>query len=232
MKATLNLLITTIFMTLILLYHQNANAEHRMGSQFWNLNFVRAPFSKTLPWELYLELQPRFDFDQNVRSRVLIRPAIIYQMDTSQTLWLGALDLTDINLEAQEWRSWQQYQRVDRISESVLLNRTRLEQRFKGGENDVGWRLRHMLRVQLPFFAQNNWWWLFFDELFIGINQNKSQTSHGFDQNRALAGVRYDISPNAFVEGGYLHQLTRSESNHNIFLSFGTTLAPLFNEDR
>ncbi len=202
-------------------------ASLQTGTQIWSLNTARFPIDQDRKWEAYLELQPRIDTSTPSRGRILFRPGIWYNIDQKQNLVLGVLDFTDIEFNFKEFRVWEQYQRVDSIEFTplppfTLLNRTRLEQRFLQGSSEVGLRLRHMLRVQQPIQAGSLWSWVLFDELFIGINHNTSQTSPGFDQNRAFAGIRHDFSGgHVGLEFGYLNQLLRASMIHApmVFLS-------------
>jgi len=196
-----------------------AFASLKSATQIWNLNIARFAIDEERKWELYLEVQPRFDTDLPSRGRILFRPGILYNLDSQQHLMLGALDLTDIEFNFKEFRIWQQYQRTDLTQGLTLLNRTRLEERFIQGSSETGLRLRHMLRIQGPIEQGSPWSWVLFDELFVGINRNLSQPSPGFDQNRAFAGFRHDFKGGRFsVEFGYMNQLLRGIQFHIPFL--------------
>jgi hypothetical protein len=191
------------------------------GTQFWGLNFVRGKIGNSDTWNYYFEVQPRFDLEQSANSRLLIRPAVIYNLDADQSLWLGALENYDFDLQSREFRTWEQYQRIDRADRVIILNRTRFEQRFKNGETDIGLRLRHMIRAQVPMGEESKWSIVVFDEAFIGMNENPSQPYKGFDQNRAFLGVRLDGNRGDFFELGYMNQYTNEAMNNIAFFTFG-----------
>ena len=207
-----------------------AYATTETGTQIWNLNIARFAIDTDRKWEAYIEIQPRYDVNTPSRGRILFRPGVWFNIDQKQSITLGVLDLTDIEFNFKEFRIWQQYQRVDPIEATALsstsltlLNRTRLEERFAPGQSDVGIRIRHMLRAQGSFQSGTPWSWVLFDELFIGINHNKSQPSPGFDQNRAFVGARYDFRDGHFsAEFGYLNQFLRGTMNHAplLFLNY------------
>lgn len=201
-----------------LLFSSSAFAALPEGAQFWNLSFLRGSLDSEKKWEYYLEFQPRFDLQNAKLSRFLLRPGVLYNLTSNQTLWVGLLDVFNSDVQSTEIRPWQQYQRIDPIDGTLLLNRTRLEERFKLGVSDIGLRLRHMIRAQIPI--SNTWWAVIFDEIFLGLNQNRIQKA-GFDQNRAFVGVRKDIEENFFVETGYMNQLTMERINHIPFLCVG-----------
>jgi len=204
-----------------------ANASLQTSTQIWSLNTARFALDEDRKWEVYLELQPRFDTGTPSRGRILFRPGIWYNIDSRQNIALGVLDLTDVEFNFKEFRIWEQYQRTDGLEFTnaptlSLVNRTRLEQRFLQGSSETGLRLRHMLRAQQPIQAGSPWSWVVFDELFIGINHNTSQPSPGFDQNRIFAGLRRDFAGgHVGVEFGYLNQLLRGTMIHAplLFLS-------------
>lgn len=200
---------------------ESAIAQVPQGGQFWALNLFRGPIGQSNRWEYYFEFQPRFDFQDAKLSRFLIRPAAIYNLDDDQSLWAGVLDVFDSDLNTNELRLWQQYQRIDRLDRVIFLNRSRLEQRFMNNEPNVGLRLRHMLRAQVPLGEESTWSVVVFDELFLGINQNGSQPKRGFDQNRAFVGIRKDLRNNLFYEAGYMNQFTGKKMNHIPFISIG-----------
>ena len=192
--------------------------------QIWSLNFVRGQIDQAGKWDYYVELQPRADFDEPTRNRILMRPALVYNLNQGESIWAGILHQTDGELNATEFRTWQQYQRVDQTPKVIILNRTRLEQRFKEGETDMGLRIRHMLRAQIPAGEESQWSVVLFDELFLGLNENASQKSRGFDQNRAFGGLRYDLENKAFVEFGILNQITGDEVHNIPLITLGKTI--------
>lgn len=188
------------------------------------LNLVRGPIAGSEKWQYYFEFQPRFDLQDAKQSRFLVRPAAILNLDSDQSLWMGVLDVFNSDLNTNELRVWQQYQRIDRVQNVIFLNRTRLEERFMNGQSNMGLRLRHMLRAQIPVGEESKWSVVVFDELFLGINQNGSQPKQGFDQNRAFAGVRRDLDDGLFYEVGYMNQFTGKKMNHIPFLSVGKVI--------
>jgi len=195
------------------------------GAQVWSLNTLKGPIDQAGRWDYYLEVQPRIDLEDQERTRILLRPAVIFNLDADQSLWAGVLDLRDAEFDHQEFRTWEQYQRNDKIEGVILLNRTRFEERIKSGESNIGLRLRHMLRAQIPFSEHKNWSVVVFDEIFLGLNQNASQAVQGFDQNRLFGGFRVDLRPDTRLEFGYMNQITGNRMNHIPFISAGKVIS-------
>ncbi len=212
--------LVTLFCTFLLC--GVSQAQQSTGYQFWSANTIRGPIGEGKKWEYFFEVQPRVDFENSSRSRVLVRPAMIFNLDADQSIWAGAVDVRDLDLKHKEFRLWQQYQKNSRSGQVIFVNRTRLEERFASGTADVGLRLRHMIRTQIPLGEESSWSVVLFDEVFVGLNQNKSQSQSGFDQNRAFAGIRKNLNKNKFIEFGYLNQYTRVQvMNHIPFITIG-----------
>ncbi|MBC7753475.1 MAG: DUF2490 domain-containing protein [Moraxellaceae bacterium] len=219
LSIKLGLLICTIILSSV------SYAQQSTGYQFWSANTIRGTIGENKKWEYFFEVQPRADLENSSRSRLLVRPAVIFNLDADQSIWAGVLDVRDSDFKQREFRLWQQYQKNSRLGQVIFVNRTRIEERFGSGTSDVGLRLRHMIRTQVPLGEESTWSVVMFDEIFVGLNQNKSQALSGFDQNRAFVGIRKNLKNNAFIEFGYLNQYTRTQvMNHIPFLTIGKVL--------
>lgn len=197
-------------------------SQQSTGYQFWSANTIRGSIGESKKWNYYFEVQPRTDLEDSSRSRLLVRPAIVFNLDADQSVWAGVVDVRDYDFKNREFRLWQQYQKNLSLGKVIFLNRTRIEERFATGTKDVGLRLRHMIRAQVPAGEESSWSVIIFDEVFVGLNENKSQVQSGFDQNRAFIGIRKNLKNNSFFELGYLNQYTRSQvMNHIPFITIG-----------
>lgn len=210
-----------LFAMNLMLLPEMGEASVIQSGQSWNLLFIRGPIHESHSLEYYVELQPRLDFETSNLSRILLRPALIYHLDSDQSLWLGVMDVFDIEFITKELRVWEQYQRNDHFGHFVLLNRSRFEQRFAIGERGTGIRFRQMIRGQFPLFEKSDWTLVVFDEFFFAFNSHRLQPHLGFDQNRAFLGVRNDLENHLFYEFGYLNQFTGTRMNHIPFLTIG-----------
>lgn len=114
-----------------------------------------------------------------------------------------------------EHRPWQQVQWFTKFPQARLMQWVRLEERFRrhivGNERidefDFNWRTRYNLALFLPLsrrkFEPGGWQFLLNDELMV--NLGKEIRYNYFDQNRAFAGVVYQVSKQAQVQLGYMH---------------------------
>ena len=89
-----------------------------------------------------------------------------------------------------------------------LSSRTRLEQRWRSDGDDMGWRLREMLRYEKPLRtgsdALNA---LVYAEGFVALNDTDWGARGGFDQIRSFIGAELGLPGASTLEVGYLNQL-------------------------
>jgi hypothetical protein len=158
-----------------------------------------------------LELQHRFVDNASDFSQRLIRPSITYRLDETFTVTLGyAHVLTDPNAGSpfSENRPWQQLGYAIHRNDYGLnvSGRTRLEQRFVETGDDVGWRVRQMFRVEIPFQNKGQIKGLVWNETFLGLNSTDWGQRDDLDQSRTFVGVMTPVSENVQLEAGYLNQ--------------------------
>lgn len=108
----------------------------------------------------------------------------------------------------QEDRSFQQLNLGSfRVGRGSLSGRTRLEQRWRGDGDDVGWRVRQMVRYAHPLrpgdrqVAALGW-----AEGFWNLNGTDWGAAAGFDRARGFVGLELPLSGRSTVEAGYMNQ--------------------------
>lgn len=135
-----------------------------------------------------------------------------------------------------EHRPWQQVQWFTKFPQARLMQWVRLEERFRrhiernerADEFDFNWRARYNLALFVPLtkrkFEPGGWQLLLNNELMV--NLGKEVRYNYFDQNRAFAGVVYQVNKHAQLHAGYMHlfqQLpagTTYRNQHTIRLFF------------
>ncbi len=104
----------------------------------------------------------------------------------------------------------------------TVIGRTRLEERFLEGADDIGLRARQMLRATAPlgggFLAIGT------AEAFVNLNSVSWGPRSGFDQSRVFAGVGVPLARGLWIEAGYMNQYVvrhrrADRMNHNISLT-------------
>lgn len=84
----------------------------------------------------------------------------------------------------------------------------RVEQRFRtSGGDDVGVRLRVLLRGQVPLVRDRTWHLVLWDELVVPLSDADWGQRAGFDQNRIFLGLAWQAIPTTLrLELGAMHQ--------------------------
>ena len=139
----------------------------------------------------------------------IVRPGLGYQITPWMSAWVGygwipvTVDLADQKFD--EHRIWQQLIFTGGIMDKQLnfMARTRVEQRFAEGSDDLGHRVRQFVRADWRF-KDSPFWLVFWDELFWQLNDTDVYAS-GFDQNRIFVGPAMKAWDGFRVEVGYLN---------------------------
>ncbi|AGY59167.1 DUF2490 domain-containing protein [Gloeobacter kilaueensis] len=177
------------------------------------------------PLKGYFELQPRFRDDIGALDRILIRPAVYFNVSPTSTLWFGLaiVPAFQTNGTFTETRFWQQFQNVAKAGDLLITNRSRLEERLVPNTDGTSIRLRHLLRLEYPFDAAKLWSLIVADEIFFNLNDVRSLPA-GLDQNRAFAGFGNRLTPALKLEFGYMANFVNRPElpdrlNHNLVVT-------------
>ena len=91
----------------------------------------------------------------------------------------------------------------------AFQSRTRFEQRFHDGSDDVALRVRELVRFGWKFGAQSPFGLVLWEEIFFGLTETDWGPTVGFDQNRLFIGPSVDIPHLGRLEAGYLFNYLR-----------------------
>lgn len=137
---------------------------------------------------------------------VVLRPAIGYKFSDNLTVFLGYTHQTTINdsrADVDENRIHQQINwRVAKIGKATLASRTRIEQRWVKGRNDMGWRIRERLQLQVPLKSKGANF-VVSNEMLFALNTTDWGARAGFEQMRNFVGVNFPLSKAISLETGY-----------------------------
>jgi len=168
-----------------------------------------------------MDTHPRWRDEGQHFDQLILRPSVFYKFNPKTSVWLGydtIISHPPSQSSQRENRLWQQFQyQFDEVASVTLTSRTRLEQRRREDFQDVGHRLRQMVRATTPSGVHHSLSWVAFNELFINLNQTEWGARHGIDQNRLFIGANWKFSDFSNVETGYLHQFinTRTVDREN-----------------
>ncbi len=209
--------------------------DPREGDQIWAMalaqggfGFVHPRLERVRGW---LELQGRWRSFGESYETGFFRPALGYAISERVTLFAGfALVENDPARQKPftELRPWQQLTWTPSIGQVALQSRTRLEQRLR--QENLGWRLRELIKASVPIPGSERIYLAAYDELFFDLDDTPWGQRRGFRQNRFFVGPGFRLDPDRRValEVGYLNQwldLRREDRlNHvlslNVFLNY------------
>ena len=160
----------------------------------------------------FLELQPRFGEGVSDLDQLLARGGVGWKLSKKVTLYQGyAYVETPRDGTLAPFRENRSFQQLNlgpaKVGSGALSGRTRLEQRWRGDGDDVGWRLRQQIRYAHPLAegerrpAALGW-----AEGFWNLNDTDWRAEKGFDRVRAFAGFELPVSGKSTVELGYMNQ--------------------------
>lgn len=187
-----------------------ARAATSQDEQFWLNLTAMGSIKDELVY--FAEVQPRIGDGVSRVDQSLFRGALGWKFSPTVTLYQGYAHVVvpieggkDINEE----RSFQQLNwTLGKPWGGELSSRTRLEQRWRSDGDDMGWRLREMIRYEKPLKqgsdAVNA---LVYAEGFAALNDTDWGARSGFDQLRSFVGAEIGLPGASTLEVGYLNQL-------------------------
>jgi hypothetical protein len=183
--------------------------------QNWTLLTAHVKLDEAKKYQFYFEVQPRVGDNWQRMERLLIRPAVVYNVAPNLALYLGYA-WTPLFMDAQyrrdyrdESRIWQQVLYKHSILDLQWQHRIRQEQRFIEHTDGVSNRFRYLLKGSYALTEDDNFGITGYDELFVTFNSVEGGPSAGYDRNRFFIGP-YWVVENARYEVGYLGEHARS----------------------
>lgn len=180
---------------------------------------------------VHLEYQPRFANDVSRMTQMIVRAGFGVRLAPDFTLLAGyhyQRNDPAPGVRSDEHRMWQQllfplHRDPERL---ILLTRLRLEQRSIVGAQDLGWRARAMLRLQLPMNGRGSAGPLLWSEALVPLNDTDWGQRRNTVQFRNFIGALVPINPRINLEAGYMAQIDHRPGadrvNHvaNLLLSY------------
>ena len=197
-------------LTLLALSAAPTHAATSEDEQFW-LNLTSMGSIKG-DLVYFAEIQPRMGDGVSRIDQALFRGALGWKLSPSVTLYQGFAHVVvpvDGGQDVNEERGFQQLNwTMGKPWGGELSYRTRLEQRWRSDGEDMGWRLREMLRYEKPLRAGSDALnALVYAEGFVALNDTDWGARGGFDQLRSFVGAELGLPGASTLEVGYLNQL-------------------------
>lgn len=183
--------------------------------QDWTLLTAHVKLDEAKRYQFYFEIQPRVGDNWQRMERLLVRPAVVYNVNPHLALYLGYA-WTPLFMDSQyqrdyrdENRIWQQILYRHSFLDLQWQHRIRQEQRFIEHGDGVSNRFRYLLKGSYGLTEDDNFGITGYDELFVTFNSVEGGPSAGYDRNRFFIGP-YWVVENARYEVGYLGEHARS----------------------
>ena len=194
-----------------------ARAELRQYGGGWLMLAAVGSFEPVSPklsrvrW--WFDGQARFFQQTDGLGQTIVRPGLGWALNSSTSVWLGYGWIRDFDFfpngsDRDEDRIWQQLLWNGSFAKWSVQSRTRLEQRFVEGGDDVGWRLREFVKVVYPLIASERLRFAAYEEVFFNLNSTDWGAQAGFDQNRLFLGLNVPLDADQKIQAelGYLNR--------------------------
>jgi len=181
--------------------------------QFWFQAIGQGSISGNFVY--FAEIQSRFGNSMDGLDQMLIRPAIGVKLFDRLAVYQGYAYVRTPQAHGDETHEHRSFQQVNwslgRLAGGPISSRSRVEQRWLSNGEDMGWRLRQMLRLAVPMHDKARGpAALVYAEGFAALNDTDWGARKGFDRLRSFAGVELPMSGKSTVELGYLNQYVKN----------------------
>jgi len=185
-----------------------SHAETRQDEQVWIQFVAQGPVAGKV---VYLaELQPRYGSNAAGLSQMVIRGAAGLRISDSVTIYQGYAYVRTPAAGRDDTREKRSFQQISwslgQPGGVALTSRTRLEQRWFSTGDEVGWRLREMVRAAVPLKAGGKVKLIGSVEVFVALDDTDWGARSGIDRVRGFAGIELPVSGKSTIELGYLNQ--------------------------
>lgn len=184
-----------------------------------SLGFVH---DKLSAFQWWFDTQVRFLDARDGFAQALFRPGLGWSFSDQGSLWVGYNYFVNRPPGDGPWfweqQVWQQFSWSEPSGAFTRFWRTRLEERFVEGQDDVGVRLRQLFRTSIPIREGSRFSVVGWDEIFFHLRDTDWGANAGLDQNRFFIGFawRIDQKAHASMEIGYMNQYVDAAVNPNV----------------
>lgn len=201
---------------LILLWvaHYQPCFAQQTDFQSWSIITATASLDAEKKFFVYAEVQPRVGDNISRLERLLMRPALGYNLNKNVALYLGYAwtpTFMDAHYDGDfrnENRIWQQVLIKHTDFGVDWQHRIRQEQRIIEDASGPSNRTRYLLRGSYGLADDKSFGVTGYNEIFVTENSTHRGPKGGFDRNRFFAGP-YIVSGPARYEAGYLGEYAR-----------------------
>jgi hypothetical protein len=180
-------------------------------SQLWTGGNVTAKLSDH--WRISEEITARFSNSRNGLYEIESNTLLGYSIAKGVTLWAGYThdpnysggDFTVMEHRAREQITLDNFAT---LGPGRVSGRLRVEQRWRQGLNDTGWRVRPYVKYAVPLHKGGRLAFVVSTEPFFDLNTTTFQRTNGLDRVRTFVGFSAPLTKNLAADVGYLNQHT------------------------
>lgn len=202
----------------LLVVSPSDSCAQKTDFQSWNQVTATVNLDAQKQWFAYMEAQPRIGDDISRLERLLIRPALGYNINEKLAVYLGyAWTPTFMNSSYQEDfrnenRIWQQVLYKHDLWGLQWQHRLRQEQRIIEDASGTSNRTRYLVRGSYGLTEDGSYGLTGYNELFVTENGTTKGPVGGFDRDRFFFGPYVKSGPGRY-EVGYLGEYARQFGN-------------------
>lgn len=160
-------------------------------------------------WRLSQELVGRFSDNRNGLYEIESNTMVGFRLNKVMTVWGGYTrdpQYSSGHFTTLEQRAREQitFDNFAQLGSGKLSARARLEQRWRRGIGDTGWRFRPYVKYSIPLKGKTAL--NLSNETFVNLNTTVFQKTKGVDRMRNLIAIATPLSKSFTLEAGYLNQ--------------------------
>jgi hypothetical protein len=184
-------------------------AEARQDQQLWT--GASASVGLGGKWRLSQDLVARFSDNRNGLYQIQTSTMLGYKLSKSVTLSGGYVhsplyDGGDFQVVERRAREQISIDNFAEVGPGKLSGRLRMEQRWRDGQDGVGWRVRPYVKYSMPLQKSGDTSLGLSHELYVNLNTTGFQRVEGADRMRNMVAITTKLNKTIGLEAGYLNQ--------------------------
>lgn len=162
-------------------------------------------------WRLSQDFVARFSDNRNGLYQIQTSTMLGYRISKSVSFAAGYVhsplyDGGDFQVVERRAREQVSIDNFAEVGPGKLSGRLRMEQRWRDGQDGVGWRARPFLRYSMPLQKSGDTSLSLSHETYVNLNTTGFQRTEGADRMRNMVAITTKLNKTLGLEAGYLNQ--------------------------